>query len=189
MYLDFRTKSAIGIPNADCELRWQYIENDLIDLAFTMGPPIAGTEPIAEASVGVPCNNRNGVAARYTQDVNDFLEDLNNEDDNLEELDNAATLVCSELDIYKAVSDIKMRDSITRKFNCPLEWWRLHQNDFVYLSSLAAKYLSIHATSAPLEHVVSTAGAQLDSDRANELVFIHDGLPGITKYEEAINKA
>jgi hypothetical protein len=226
MCLDPRTKSAIGIPNADRELIWQYLENDLIDLTFAMGPPIAGTVPIAEAPVGVPCNNRNGVAARYTQDVNDFLEDLNNVDDNLEELDDdylrelndvnnpmnmkngaggglvnwthdvAATLVRSELDIYQAVSGIKMRDSVTGKFKCPLEWWRLHQNDFVYLSCLAAKYLSIPVTSAPYERVFSTAGltiakdrAQLDSDRANELVFLHDGLPAITKYEEAIKKA
>jgi hypothetical protein len=156
--------------------------------------PIAVTVPIVEAPVGVPRNNRNGVAARYAQDVGDFLEDLNNFDDNLEELEDddlcklddandplnilygdihgpvdwthdvAATLARLELDMYKVVIGTKMRDTITGKFKCPLDWWRLHQHDFVYLSKLAAKYLSIPATSAPSERVFSTAGLTIAKD-------------------------
>jgi hypothetical protein len=33
MCLDPRTKSATGIPPADCELIWQYMEEELIELA------------------------------------------------------------------------------------------------------------------------------------------------------------
>ncbi len=207
VYLDPRTKSAIGIPNADHELIWQYIEVDLIDFAFELGPPTAvvAVPIIAVAPAGVQNNNRNGVAARYAQDINDFLEALNDvdgnleefdddnfcelDDDNLHELDDAnnlmnmingaphgpvnwtrdlvARLVRSELDRYKMVSGTKMRDTITGKFRCPLEWWRLHQNDFAYLLKLAAKYLSIPTTSAPSERVFSTdAGFTITKDRA-----------------------
>ena len=57
------------------------------------------------------------------------------------------------------------------------------------LSILASQLLSIPATSAPSEHVFSVAGltiskdrARLASDVANELVFLHDALPGVQKY-------
>ena len=52
----------------------------------------------------------------------------------------------------------------------------------------------IPATSAPSEHVFSVAGltiskdrARLASDVANEMVFLHDALPGVQKYYEAQN--
>jgi hypothetical protein len=58
---------------------------------------------------------------------------------------------------------------------------------------LAAKYLSIPATSAPAERVFSTAGltiakdrARLDPDRANELVFMHDSIPALDQYKLAV---
>jgi len=56
------------------------------------------------------------------------------------------------------------------------------------LSILAAQLLSIPATSAPSEHLFSVAGliiskdrVRLASDVANELVFLHDALPGVQK--------
>jgi len=52
--------------------------------------------------------------------------------------------------------------------------------------------MSIPATSAPSECVFSVADLtiskdrmQLSSDDANEMVFLHDALPGVQKYYEA----
>jgi len=62
------------------------------------------------------------------------------------------------------------------------------------LSILASQLLSIPATSAPSECVFSVAGLPISKDRAwlasdvaNELVFLHDALPGVQKYYEAQN--
>ncbi len=140
-------------------------------------------------------------------------ENLDDDDDDLLELDEAnvfannrntagedawtceavTLVVASELDRYKLMPGIKMRDEATGKFNCPLKWWNVHKSDFQYISQLALKYLSIPATSAPSERVFSAAGltitkdrARLDPDRANELVFLHDSLPALEAYQKAI---
>jgi hypothetical protein len=81
-------------------------------------------------------------------------------------------------------------------FNCPLTWWKSHQYDYPYLAKMAIKLLAIPATSAPLERVFSTAGltivkdrARLDSERANELVFLHDSIPELEKYYKAVDSS
>jgi hypothetical protein len=58
------------------------------------------------------------------------------------------------------------------------------------LAKLALKLLAIPATSAPSERVFSTAGltiakdrARLDPANAGELIFLHDVLPAIKRYE------
>jgi hypothetical protein len=87
-----------------------------------------------------------------------------------------------------------MRDDLTGKFNCPLKWWKNHHNDFYYMLKLAVMYLSIPATSAPSERVFSTTGvtiakdrARLKTDRANELVFLHNSIPALDHYNKVIN--
>jgi hypothetical protein len=231
--LDPRTKSFVGIPKADQDVIMQYVLHDLVELALSVGPPTdarlvatAAVEPLV-MDVDV---NRGRNAARFANDINDFLDELNgaeeeiaenlvdnNDDDDLQELDEANVLannnnmnfagdgdwthaavtmvVGSELDRYKLMPGIKMRDEATGKFNCPLKWWKVHQNDFYFVSKLAMKYLSIPATSAPSERVFSTAGltiakdrARLDPDRANELVFLHDSIPALDHYNAVINR-
>jgi hypothetical protein len=224
MFLDPRTKSAIGVPIADRETIWQLLEEEVINLALSLGPlnaaagaPVAG--PVAP-QVG---NNlrRGGVAGRYTDDVNIFLADLDSaddgfnevNDDNFQELmdaqgvdrndvaldphnwirESAPVVVQLELDLYKATPGLKLRCPNTGKFCCPLQWWRQHHCRFPYISKLALKVLAIPATSAPSEHVFSTSGltiakdrARLESDRANELVFLHDCIPSLECYDEAL---
>jgi len=60
------------------------------------------------------------------------------------------------------------------------------------LSQLALRILCIPATSAPSERVFSVAGLTIAKDRArlapqtaNELIFLHDALPALKKFEES----
>jgi hypothetical protein len=58
------------------------------------------------------------------------------------------------------------------------------------MATIAMRVLAIPATSAPSERVFSTAGitiakerSRLDPQNAGELIFLHDALPAIKKYE------
>ena len=105
----------------------------------------------------------------------------------------AATTMDAELTWYKQEPMPKLKKA-DGTFNCPLTWWKYNERKYKLLSILAARVLCIPATSAPSERVFSVAGlttakdrARLASDTANELIFLHDALPGIQKYYEAQN--
>ena len=62
----------------------------------------------------------------------------------------------------------------------PLSWWKSNADRFPALASLAHKYLSVPATSAPSERVFSAAGnvvdklrAALTAENVDALVFLH----------------
>jgi len=221
MCLDPRTKSATGIPQADCELIWQYMEEELVELAIEMGPvPLVDVEPPIN---GPELQNDERAQNDYDVFLNELDEDDNNDvlgldedsDDDLRELIDAndqignrvdnrgenwtrevvTQMIQKEIELYKAAKGAKLRDPQSGLFSNPLDWWRVHKDDFPYLANLAIKYLAIPATSAPSERVFSSAGltiakdrARLESTRANELVFLHEGIPALRKYKEAMNQ-
>jgi hypothetical protein len=72
-----------------------------------------------------------------------------------------------------------------------LTWWKNNERKYKLLSILAAGFLCIPATPTLSERVYSVAGltvakdrAKLAYDTANELIILHDALPGIQKYFE-----
>ena len=65
----------------------------------------------------------------------------------------------------------------------PLEWWKDNSSRYKFLSTLAAKYLCVPATSVPSERVFSCTGNIANSKRAyvhpeniNMLCFLHNHL-------------
>ena len=65
----------------------------------------------------------------------------------------------------------------------PLEWWKHHSKDLLYLSILSKKYLSVCATSCPSERVFSTSGNIITAkrnclkpDKVDKLVFLAKNL-------------
>jgi hypothetical protein len=94
--------------------------------------------------------------------------------------------------LYKQEPKLKLRKD-DGTFNCPLTWWKYNEYKYRFLSMLASRLLCIPATSAPSEHVffsgrgltIAKDRARLASDTANELIFLHDALPGIQKCCEA----
>mgnify|MGYP001793321861 CR=1 FL=1 len=78
-----------------------------------------------------------------------------------------------ELCLYKAVPD----ESDMQKN--PLDYWKVNQNSYPRLSKLAQQYLSIPATSVPVEQLFSSAGDivskkrnSLTPDNANQLLSL-----------------
>ena len=77
-------------------------------------------------------------------------------------------------------------------FSCPLKWWKNNEGKYKMISKLALHVLCIPATSAPSEWVFSVAGLTIAKDRArlapqtaNELIFQHDAIPAMRRFEES----
>jgi hypothetical protein len=105
------------------------------------------------------------------------------------EQDDARNKVDSELLLYKREHHLPLQKG-DGSYNNPLIWWCLKQHQYPILSKIALRVLAIPATSAPSERVFSVAGitiakerSRLDSANAGELVFLHDVLPAIEKYD------
>ena len=90
---------------------------------------------------------------------------------------------------YYEISDDSVTNEVDEYFNekpsqmCPLEFWKLNNHRFPYLSQIARKILCIPATSTASERVFSAAGntviakrASLDRDTVDELVFLNSAL-------------
>jgi hypothetical protein len=192
LYLDPRTKSAVSIPLADHDVIWQFVFDDLLNLALQLGPPPADAailpnvhedaQPLAQEVI------RNNFVGR-ADDVIDFLHELdeNEAEDDLQELIDAnnnpviliqgaedtwnhniaGEFIRAEIASYKSAKGVKLKDPETGKCTNPLDWWRVHETNYPYLAKLAMKYLAILATSAPPKCVFSFAGLTIAKDRAH----------------------
>jgi hypothetical protein len=101
-------------------------------------------------------------------------------------------IVDADLALYKDEPTISMF-STPGVYNDPLSWWRLNTRKYKLLSTLASRILCIPATSAPLERAFSVAGLTIAKDRvrlasgtANDLIFLHEAIPAIEKYNISI---
>jgi hypothetical protein len=122
----------------------------------------------------------NQMAQEHLAANGDEQNDAIGHNDNIHRED-AVNRVDAELMFYK-------RDD--GSFNNPLDWWHLKQQQYPSLANIALRVLAIPATSAPSERVFLTAGitiakerSLLDPHNAGELIFLHDVLPAIQKYE------
>lgn len=99
--------------------------------------------------------------------------------------------VDAELTLFKQEPSIPFK--IAGKLSCPLEWWFSKKEKYKLLAQLALRILCIPATSAPSERVFSVAGLTIAKDRAwlasqtaNELLFLHDAIPAMKRFEESL---
>ena len=100
----------------------------------------------------------------------------------------------AELLLFQQEVMIRVREN-DGNYNNPLLWWKNNNKGFPLLWEMALRFLSIPATSAPSERVFSTAGitiakdrARLDPANANELVFLHESLPALKKFEDSYKR-
>jgi len=108
--------------------------------------------------------NEQGAAARRQQalpdnDIDDMFAELNAhyiesqnaqiDNNNVIQIEEVAWRQRSidaaeaELALYKMEPAIPLRDNTNEKYNCPLNWWKLHEFKYKMLSILAARYLCI----------------------------------------------
>ena len=84
--------------------------------------------------------------------------------------------VKEELSHYLGYNQLEINTS-------PLEWWKYHSKDLLYLSILSKKYLSVCATTCPSERVFSSSGNIITAkrnclkpDKVDKLVFLAKNL-------------
>jgi len=197
-FLDPRMKGGVGFSPADQDAIYQIIRDEMRLIAVDGA---AFEDEVAERNgmQGVkqaPIRQHNLDDADIFDEINQhFLdqqqlrtpeqEDRNIRGDLIDEL------IDAELTLYRQEAPIAMKDN-SGNYNNPLSWWSQNGRRFQHLSVLASRILCVPATSAPSERVFSTAGLTISKDRArlpsqtaNELIFLHDVLPAIAKFEGA----
>jgi len=93
------------------------------------------------------------------------------------------TAINLEIDTYLTMQKLDFFRKINgkREFLDPLKWWRDHVEALPLLAQLAGDFLSVQATSAPVERMFSTGGLtitkkrnRLESSISSDLIFLHD---------------
>ena len=81
-----------------------------------------------------------------------------------------------EVKKYREVPDIPLSEN-------PLQWWKMHAEEYPLLARQAKRYLCVPGTSVPSERVFSTAGdivtakrSCLTSQHVDQLLFLHKNL-------------
>jgi hypothetical protein len=204
-FLDPRTKGGVGIPFVDKAFIISKIKETMIQISLDIErqaqqhQQLQAKNNVEQHNIDIPMHR---AAAHDPIDIDMMFHELNEHymeerqgqlQPEAEELPggpvtrerNRLNFVNVELLLYQQEPSIS-------SFNCPLSWWRTKELKFPLLSHLAYCLLCIPATSAPSEHVFSSAGltiakdhARLAPQTANELVFLHDALPAIKKYEQS----
>ena len=109
----------------------------------------------------------------------DMFQQSNNNTKEIEPQDVAE----SEIVNYLREKPVSVNSDSKEDKTDPLEWWKDNSSRYKLLSTLAAKYLCVPATSVPSERVFSCTGNIVNSKRAcihpenvNMLCFLHNNL-------------
>jgi hypothetical protein len=201
-FLDRRMKGGVGVSELDKEIIYDKIRQHLMEIAAVEEVQVQAQPQQQQQHVHAPVPQQQQQQQQRPAEDNDIFDEINDHyvDENLNRAAvgeaeypavNIATIADAELTLYKQESTLQLKKD-DGTFNCPLTWWKYNERKYRLLSILASRLLCIPATSAPSERVFSVAGltitkdrARLASDTANELIFLHDALPGIQKYYEA----
>jgi hypothetical protein len=192
-FLDLRMKDGVGVSELDKEIIYNKIRQHLMEIAAVEEVQAHPQQQQQHVHAPAPQQQQPAEADDIFDEINDYMdENLNRAAVGEAEHPsvNIATIADAELTLYKQEPTLQLRKD-DGTFNCPLTWWKYNEHKYRLLSILASR-LCIPATSAPSERVFSAAGltiakdrARLASDTANELIFLHDALPGIQIYYEA----
>lgn len=207
--LDPRMKSGLGIPPLDREQIWTEIQDTLVRMALEdddqvqQQPPLDDDIDLDEHREVDAVQERNEAVDNMFDELNDvyhaeqLLRNNNNNNRlNLQQQFEAVAervidAVIAEITLYKDEQSLPLHNA-DGSFSCPLRWWKINEGKYKMMSKLALRVLCIPATSAPSERVFSVAGLTIAKDRArlapqtaNELIFLHDAIPALKKFEES----
>jgi hypothetical protein len=210
--LDPRMKGGIGIPELDKYYIWQEIKDEAIQIATEDAEYQQQQVELEEQPLDVEEEQeQHHQPHRHAAAIDNMFDELNahyieeqerinninnNQNNALEVIDpiDAQRIIDSvdaELVLYKQEPSVPLQDH-DGKFSCPLAWWYTNQRKYKMLSQVAIRTLCIPATSAPSERVYLVAGLTIAKDRArlapqtaNELIFLHDAVPALQRYEES----
>jgi hypothetical protein len=196
--VDPRFKTGPGLSNEDKSFLWDEILEEMVVLARVdinrrnqqQGPVVPILPDNPEQQVNNNMNNNDDIFAQITEMAAEegLVPCAVGVAEGAVEV-SAMERASAELLLYRREPHLPTKKP-DGSFTDPLEWWRLKQTQFPLLSKLAVKYLAIPATSAPSERVFSTAGltiaserAKLDPKGAGDLVFLHDAVPALKRYQ------
>jgi hypothetical protein len=196
--LDPHMKGGVGISPEDQDAIYGEIRNQM-GLIAREGIAIEGEAVVLEGNNEIH-GEQEKEPARQNQDDFDIFDEIHqfyldrhhleeqgdhNQRDHIME-----NIIDAELTLYRQEAPIPMKD-YSGNYNDPLSWWNLNERKFKHLSILASRILCTPATSASSKRIFSTAGltiakdrAHLASNTANELIFLHDVLPAIERFEQ-----
>jgi len=199
--LDPRFKFGPGFSEEDKNIIWNLLKEMLRLVAMS------------QVQVRVEPEARDHIQQRRNGPVDDMFEELNQlameeqaviaDEQDLHDNNNGnnyyhhgneeiVNRVDAELLLNKREQHLPLRTE-DGSFNNPLEWWRLKQQQYPLSAKVALRLLAIPATSAPSERVFSIAGITIAKERsrlnpanAGDIVFIHDAVPALKRYEKSL---
>ena len=198
--LDPRTKGGVGIPATDQLNVWEWIESEMVIVTQEVHVLEAAIEGTGVAENHDAQLGQGRKMRAHEQDLDDFFSDIapvlhgarNCHVADAERQRNEEAAM--ELRLYKSEPLLSMKDS-KGEWSDPLQWWAGNQHKFPSLARLASMYLAIPASSAPSERVFTSAGLTIAKDRArllpsraDELVFLHDSLPALKRYNDGMRR-